>query len=122
MNYKNTARQFLELIIAGQIDEAYDTYVNMNGKHHNPYFPAGFAALREAMKENHDKFPDKIFSIKHLVGDGNMVAAHSHLKFNEDDKGMAVVHIFRFGGEKIEEMWDCGMALPADLPNADGAF
>ena len=61
---KEAAISFLELVVAGKIDEAYDTHVDMNGKHHNLYVSAGFPALRAAMKENHQKFPHKKFSIR----------------------------------------------------------
>lgn len=34
--HKQAAVQFLQLAVAGRIDEAYQKYVDMNGKHHNP--------------------------------------------------------------------------------------
>ena len=56
---KQAAVQFLQLVVAGQIDEAYRRYVDLSGKHHNPFFPAGFPALKKAMIENHVQFPNK---------------------------------------------------------------
>jgi hypothetical protein len=35
---------------------------------------------------------------------------------------MVVVHLFRFQGDKVVEMWDLGQAVPADSPNQDGIF
>jgi predicted SnoaL-like aldol condensation-catalyzing enzyme len=35
---------------------------------------------------------------------------------------MAVVHILRFEGGKIVEMWDVGQEIPKDSPNALGVF
>lgn len=35
---------------------------------------------------------------------------------------MIVVHLLRFRGGKIVEIWDCGQPVPADSPNSDGAF
>ena len=37
-------------------------------------------------------------------------------------KGISVVHIFRFAGEKIAELWDVGAAVPAEMLNAEGMF
>lgn len=54
--HKQAAVQFLRLAVAGRIDEAYQRYVDMNGKHHNPYFSAGFPALKKGMIENHFQF------------------------------------------------------------------
>src|SRR5262245_3122172 len=79
---KETAVQFLELVVAGRIDEAYQKHVDMAGKHHNPYFPAGFPALKQAMIENHAQFPDKRILVKHIVAEGDMVAVHSQVTLN----------------------------------------
>ncbi|MBI1743628.1 hypothetical protein HYR54_11280 [Candidatus Acetothermia bacterium] len=56
---KQVAVKFLQLVVAGQIDEVYRKYVDLRGKHHNPFFPAGFPALQKAMIENHVQFPSK---------------------------------------------------------------
>ncbi len=119
---KATAVEFLQMVIAGRIAEAYEKHVDMLGKHHNPFFPAGFPALRDAMVENHLKFPGKQLKVKNVLGDGTLIAVHSRLVIGLGEPEMAVVHIFRFEGERIVEMWDCGQMLPADSPNRDGAF
>jgi len=119
---KQAAVDFLRLVVAGRIDEAYDTYVDMRGKHHNLYFPAGFPALKKAMNENHVQFPNKRITVKNVIADGDLVAAHSHVTLNSGDKNFAVVHVFRFQGNKIMELWDVGQLLQADSPNTDGAF
>ena len=121
-NNKEIAVQFLKLVIAGEIDKAYNDYVDAKGKHHNTYFSAGFSVLKEGMKENHVQFPNKQFNIKNILGDGDMVATHSHLVFNEGEPGMIVFHLFRFQDNKIVEMWDCGQPIQADSPNKDHAF
>ncbi len=117
---KQAALQFLQLVVAGRIDEAYQKYVDMRGKHHNPFFPAGFPALRKAMNENHIQFPNKQLTIKNVLGDGNFVAVHSHIVLRLGETGVVAVHLFRFRGDKIVEMWDCGQTVPADSPNKDG--
>jgi predicted SnoaL-like aldol condensation-catalyzing enzyme len=119
---KQAAVQFLKLVAAGQIDEAYRRYVDLSGKHHNPYFPAGFPALKKAMIENHSQFPDKQLTIKNVLGDGDLVAVHSRIVLRPGETGMMTVHLFRFSGNKIIEMWDCGQPVPAESPNKDGVF
>jgi predicted SnoaL-like aldol condensation-catalyzing enzyme len=119
---KQTAVQFLQLVVAGHIDEAYQKYVDMQGKHHNPFFPAGFPALKKAMIENHAQFQSKQLAVKNVLGDGDLVAVHSHIVLRPGESGIAAVHLFRFQGERIVEMWDCGQSVPADSPNEDGAF
>jgi len=119
---KQVAVQFLQLTAAGHIDEAYQKYANMRGKHHNPFFPASFQELQRALIENHARFPDKQLTIKHVLGDGDMVAVHSHILLFPGDTGISAVHIFRFQDYKIVEIWDCNQPVPADSPNKDGAF
>jgi predicted SnoaL-like aldol condensation-catalyzing enzyme len=119
---RDIAVQFLNLVIAGKIDEAYRNYVSMDGKHHNAFFAAGFAALSQAMKENHVQFPDKRLTVKHVLSDGDLVAVHSRIIPRDGDPGLIAVHLFRFDGGRIAEMWDCGQAIPAESPNRDGAF
>lgn len=120
--YKRAAVDFLQLVVAGRIDEAYQRYVDMNGKHHNPFFEAGFRPLKEAMSENQQVSPNKHLIVKHVLGDGDLVAVHSHLIPNPGDKGLITLHMFRFENDKIVELWDLGQPLPAESPNHDGAF
>jgi predicted SnoaL-like aldol condensation-catalyzing enzyme len=120
--HKQAAVQFLQLIVAGRIDEAYDKNVDLRGKHHNPFFPAGFPALKKAMIENHVQFPGKQLIVKNVLGDGDLVAVHSHIVLRPGESGIAAVHLFRFQGDMIVEMWDCVQPVPADSPNKDGAF
>ncbi|MDP1695047.1 MAG: nuclear transport factor 2 family protein [Candidatus Woesearchaeota archaeon] len=119
---REAAVQFLHLVTSGKIHEAYQIYIDMKGKHHNTFFPAGFSALREAMQENHTQYPKKQLKIIHVLHDGDLVAVHSHLTLKAGEPGMITVHLFRFKNGKIVEMWDCGQALQHTSPNKEGAF
>jgi len=35
---------------------------------------------------------------------------------------IAAVHIVRFDGDRIVEMWDVGQQVPAESPNENGMF
>jgi predicted SnoaL-like aldol condensation-catalyzing enzyme len=120
--HKQAAVQFLRLVVEGQIEEAYRFYVDPAGKHHNPFFPAGFPALEKAMEENQLKMPSKQLTVINVLGDGDLAAVHSRLVLSPGGDELATVHLFRFRGDKIVELWDCGQTLPADSPNTDGAF
>lgn len=119
---KQAAVEFLQLVVAGRIAEAYEKHVDLHGKHHNFFFPAGFPELQQAMIENHAQFANKQFIVKNVLGDGDLVAVHSHIVLRSGDSGMATVHLFRFHEDKIVEMWDVGQPVPAASPNKDGAF
>jgi predicted SnoaL-like aldol condensation-catalyzing enzyme len=119
---KERAVDFLNLVVAGNIDEAYDSYVNMHGRHHNVYYAADFASLKKGMLENHAQFPNKRLMVKNVLGDGNLVAVHSNIIMKSGEPGVAVVHLFRFEDGKIVEMWDVGQTVPVSTPNMIGAF
>ena len=121
-SHKQAALQFLKLIETGQIEQAYRKYAATNGRHHNPYFQAGFPALQNGMQENHDQFPNMRLIIKNVIGDGDLVAIHSQVVQRPGGAGLAAVHIFRFQGDKIAEFWDVGEPVPGDSPNKDGMF
>ncbi len=122
MDIKKAGVDFLEMVVAGDIEKAFEKYVDMNGKHHNPFTPAGFPALRKGMKENDVQFPHKKFEIQHVLGDGDLVSVHSRLVLKPCELELATTHLLRFQGDKIVEMWDCAQPVSADSPNQDGLF
>jgi predicted SnoaL-like aldol condensation-catalyzing enzyme len=119
---KQSAAEFLQLVVEGRIDEAFQKHVDMRGKHHNPFFPASFPSLKTAMIRNHVQFPDKQLIIKSVLGDGDLVAVHSHIILHAGDVGIVAVHVFRFQGDRVIEMWDIGQPVPTNSPNTDGVF
>jgi predicted SnoaL-like aldol condensation-catalyzing enzyme len=56
------------------------------------------------------------------MGEGDMVAVHSHVVLKAGDLGVATLHLFRFEDGKIVELWDFGQPIQADSPNSDGPF
>jgi predicted SnoaL-like aldol condensation-catalyzing enzyme len=119
---KEYAVKFLKLASSGNVDEAYGRFASPTGKHHSPYFAAGFDNLKKGMEENYQQFPDKQLNIKHITGDEDMVAVHSHVILKPGDLGVATLHLFRFVDGKIVELWDFSQPVLADSPNTDGLF
>jgi predicted SnoaL-like aldol condensation-catalyzing enzyme len=120
--HRQAAVAFLQSIIAGKIREAYRAHVAPNFKHHNPYFKGDADSLMAGMLEDDAKHPGKQFEVKQVLEDGDRVAVHSFLRHTPGTPGMAVLHIFRFEGDKVVELWDMGMPLPEHSPNENGAF
>lgn len=120
-NRKNAATSFLKLASTGRLDEAY-SHVSANFRHHNPYFPGDAESLKAGMAEAHQKFPDTKLDVQHIFVEGDLVAVHSRVRHSPDTAEIAVVHIFRFEGDQIVELWDIGQEAPADSPNHNGMF
>lgn len=112
MSQKTIAQEFLQMIIDGEIREAFDKHVPLVWfTHHNHYTPAGRDALIHGMQGNHDNFPDKIFTIEMTIEEDDKVMIYSTMKFTPEHAGLRVVHIFRFVDDQIIEMRDVAMQL-----------
>ena len=121
-SHKDAAIAFLELGSSGRVTEAYDTYVAPNFRHHNPYFPGDAKSLAAGMAENAAKFPKKSFRVERAIEEGDLVAVHSRVRLSADMADVALVHIFRFEGDRVAELWDIGQPVPDDTPNENGMF
>ena len=74
-DYKKAAVEFLQMVVAGDIEKAYEKHVDMTGKHHNSFCPAGFEGLKKGMIENDAQFTHKKITVKHVLGDGDLVSS-----------------------------------------------
>ena len=119
---KEAAIEFLTLVASGDVREAYQQYVGKGFRHHNPYFRGDAASLMEAMEQNAAKNPNKEFEVQRALQDGDHVAVLSRVRQMPGDRGGAVVHIFRFEGDRIVEFWDIGQAVPESNVNENGMF
>ena len=120
--HKDAATQFLELASRGDVRRAFDTYVATTFRHHNPYFPGDAKSLADAMEQNARENPDKSLVIERAIVEGNLVAVHSRVRLKPDGPQVAVVHILRFEGDRIAELWDVGQPVPPESPNEHGMF
>ena len=119
---KDSAISFLRLAASGRAREAYTKHVGAGFRHHNPYFGGDAQALMIGMEENARENPEKRLDVLRALEDGDLVAVHSHVKHTPEDRGAAVVHIFRFEGDWIVELWDIGQPVPEKSVNANGIF
>ena len=119
---KDSAVEFLTQIVAGDIRRAYEKHVGEGFRHHNPYFKGDAKSLRKGMEEDEARNPGKTLDIQAALQEGNYVAVHSKLKRGASDPEIAVVHIFRFEGERIAEAWDVVQVAPKEIVNEFGMF
>jgi predicted SnoaL-like aldol condensation-catalyzing enzyme len=121
--HKEAATSFLQMAGTGKVREAYDRYVASSFIHHNQYFKGDRQSLLAAMEEASKTSPNASVEIKHLYEDGQTVIAHSLVtRQDRQADAIAVVHIFRFEGDRIAELWDLGQPISKDSPNENGLF
>lgn len=119
---KDAAVSFLSLVAAGRVREAYAKHVGTGFRHHNPFYAGDAESLIAGMEENARRNPGLRLDILRALEDGDLVAVHSHVRQNPDDRGAALVHIFRFDGDRIVEVWDIGQPVAGESVNANGMF
>ena len=122
MSNKEVAVSFLQMTAAGQVEEAFERFTGPQFRHHNPHFAGDAASIKAGMLENAARFPQMNFQVQRALEDGPLVAVHSSARLQPGGSGIAVVHILRFEGGKIAEMWDVGQAEPDQMPNQYGMF
>ena len=75
------------------------------------------------MQEASKATPNKSVDIKRVVEDGDTVVTHSVVSRQDPQApDIAVVHIFRFEGDRIAELWDAGQPISKDSLNENGVF
>ena len=119
---KQAVISFLKLASSARVDEAYANHTSPNFRHHNPYFRGDAESLKAGMAEAHAKFPNTTLDVQHVFEAEDLVAVHSRVRHSPDTPEIAVVHIFRFEGDRIVELWDVGQEAPKDSPNENGMF
>ena len=122
MENHDIAVVFLRMCARGEVREAYERHVAAGFVHHNAWFPGDRESLLLAMEKGAATEPNKAFEPKQVVDGGDRVAVLSHVVHADAGVEIAVVHILRFEGGRIVELWDIGQEIPKDSPNALGMF
>lgn len=89
---------------------------------HNPGAPDGIEGLKGLVKFLKEKFPNRKSEIKRVIADGDLVVLHVHSKSTPEDRGNAIMDIFRLENGKIVEHWDVIQPVPEKAANANGMF
>ena len=122
---KRIVREFYDLAFnQHKPEEAAIKYLAVNYIQHNPGVADGRQGFIDAF--THPTQPDNSVTIfKRFVAENDLVVVHSHGiddPNNKNDRGVAVVDIFRVNGDLITEHWDVGERVPATSKNNNGMF
>lgn len=89
---------------------------------HNPLAadgPDGLKAFLDFAKTNLGSFKAEI---RQVFADGDYVILHVHVKANPEDRGSAVMDIFRLENGKVVEHWDVIQQIPEKSANDNTMF
>lgn len=118
---KDIAKAFLQGVVTDKVREIYELYTLPSFRHHNGFYSGDRESLLEGMLQNNIILPNKKLTIKLAVAEPPYVTLFSQVEITEN-KEVAIVHIYRFEGEKIAEMWDISQEVPENSPNEYGMF
>ncbi|MEN6620740.1 MAG: nuclear transport factor 2 family protein [Smithella sp.] len=122
-SHKKIVRAFYEMLFNEHNPaEAAKKYMGKKYIQHNPYMSDGEEAFREYFKGYFEEHPKTRVEIKRIIAEGDLVVLHLHSKMDENDRGRAMVEIFRLEDDKIVEHWGVTQAVPARAANRNTMF
>ncbi len=89
---------------------------------HNPNAADGPEGFKNFLAFLREKFPNSRSEIKRVFADGDYVIVHVHAVRAPDERGSAVIDIFKLENGKIVEHWDVVQPIPEKAANANGMF
>lgn len=120
---KNNVRAFYETLFnEHRPAEAAKKYMGKKYIQHNPYMSDGVEAFREYFKGFFEEHPKTRVDIKRVIAEGDLVVLHLLQKIDDEDRGRAMVEIFRVEDGKIVEHWGVTQAVPARAANRNTMF
>ncbi|CAB3717906.1 hypothetical protein LMG1866_03558 [Achromobacter ruhlandii] len=105
-----------------EIDEAVRLYVGKNYIQHNPYMRDGVEPMVDFFPHYFEQHPQATVDIKRVIAEGDLVMIHNLWRESPEDRGQAVVDIFRVENGKIVEHWDVSQEIPENPANKNGMF
>ena len=105
-----------------QVKTYADRYIGDQYIQHNPNVPDGKAPFVNFFTQKFQNNPQAKNTIKRAIAEGNLVALHVHSTENEQDRGRAIIDIFRVENGKIVEHWDVIQMIPEKSQNANTMF
>lgn len=120
---KKIVTDFYEGVFLKHQVKAYaDRYIGDQYIQHNPHVPDGKSPFVDFFTGHFKENPEAKSVIKRAVAEGDLVFLHVHSTQNAQDRGVAIVDIFRVKNGKIVEHWDVQQAVPEQSANTNTMF
>jgi len=106
-----------------KLDEAVEKYVAEPYIQHNPGVADGGKAFIDSFGPFLKQNPQSHADIKRVVAEGALVVVHVHSQNTPDERGEAVIDIFRLDENgKIVEHWDVAQPVPEKTVSGHAMF
>jgi predicted SnoaL-like aldol condensation-catalyzing enzyme len=113
---------FYDLVFNKHDFKAAEDMVSEGYIQHNPRFPTGRAAFIEILAKQFKQNPEAHSRIVRSAVDVDLVWLHIHSVAQPQDRGMAIINIFRVADGKIVEHWDVVQPVPEKSDNDNTMF
>ena len=105
-----------------QVEAAVKRHIGAEYIQHNPYVGDGAAPFVAYFVPYFQQHPQARSDIKRVIVQGDLVVLHVLSREQAQDRGTAVVDIFRVKDGKIVEHWDVQQAVPEAVANGNTMF
>ncbi|MFY9240545.1 MAG: nuclear transport factor 2 family protein [Roseovarius sp.] len=123
LSNKDVVAKFIAIVFNGHhVDEGAEACIGPTYRQHNPDVADGRDAFIASFKDFFAQHPQSTFDVKRMFEEGDHVTVHAHWKFHPDDRGYAVMDIFRLENGKIVEHWDAVQPIPETLAHSNTMF
>jgi len=119
---KKMVLEFYDRVLNRKEADAAAEYIGKKYIQHNPMVPDGVEALQAFVRKNKAEFPNSRSEVKRAFAEGDYVILHVHARRSPEDRGVAIVDIFRLENGKIVEHWDVIQPIPEKTANPNGMF
>ncbi len=119
---KSNAINFYQMAYEGKAAEAVKQYVGNQYIQHNPDVEDGKDGFIAYFNKMQNEYPEKSIQFLRCIGQGDMVALHTHQTWPGNDQ-YVTMDFFRFDGAgKIIEHWDAIQAVPTNMAHNNTMF
>jgi predicted SnoaL-like aldol condensation-catalyzing enzyme len=123
---REVADRFIEVFYhQNRLVEAFRAWVHPDYVQHDPNSATGRDGTIAALDAHMRRSPQMSHDVKRVIyGKGGLVAVHYHFRHKPEDRGMAVVDLFRIEHGYLVEHWDIIQPIPdpATAKNDNGMF
>lgn len=119
---KENAIAFYKMAYEGNPKKAIELYVGDEYIQHNPDVADGLNGFIDYFERMQVEYPEKSIEFVRCIGEGNLVALHTHQTWPENDQ-YVTMDFFRFDENgKICEHWDAIQQIPEQSANPNTMY
>ena len=119
---KSLVMRFLNEFMIGHNIKVLDELLGPTYTQHNPGLGHGKDELIKFFQDFWKIHPRPGYYLKRILAENDLVAIHYHFQPDPDEKGHAIVDIFRIEDGKLAEHWDVCQDMPEKSLNDSPMF